>query len=38
MARPKSVEELFDREEIYDILVNYARGADRGDADLIATR
>ena len=37
MVRPKSVEELFDREEIYDILVNYARGADRGDADLIAT-
>ena len=36
MARPKSVEELFDREEIYDILVNYARGADRADVDLIA--
>jgi hypothetical protein len=36
MARPKSVEELFDRQEIYDLLVDYARGADRGDADLIA--
>ena len=36
MARPKSVEELFDREEIYDILVNYARGADRADVDQIA--
>lgn len=36
MARPKSIEELFDRQEIYDLLVNYARGADRGDADLIA--
>lgn len=36
MTRPKSVEELFDREEIYDVLVAYARGADRADADLIA--
>lgn len=35
MARPKSVEELFDRQEIYDLLVNYARGADRGDVALI---
>jgi len=35
MARPKSVEELFDRQEIYDLLVNYARGADRGDITLI---
>lgn len=37
MARPKSVEELFDRQEIYDLLVNYARGADRGDITLIET-
>ena len=35
MARPKSVEELFDRQEIYDLLINYARGADRGDITLI---
>lgn len=32
----RSVEALFDRQEIYDVLVKYARGADRGDADLIA--
>lgn len=37
MARPKSVEELFDRQEIYDLLINYARGADRGDITLIET-
>jgi len=35
MARPKSIEDLFDRQEIYDLLVNYARGADRGDITLI---
>lgn len=36
MPRPKTVEELFDRAEIYDVLVGYARGADRGDIEPIA--
>jgi ketosteroid isomerase-like protein len=31
-----TVEQLLDRQEIEDVLVSYARGADRGDADLIA--
>ncbi|MGV3479775.1 MAG: nuclear transport factor 2 family protein [Sphingobium sp.] len=31
-----TVEQLLDRQEIEDVLISYARGADRGDADLIA--
>lgn len=31
-----TIEQLLDRQEIEDVLVSYARGADRGDADLIA--
>ncbi len=31
-----TIELLLDRQEIADVLVGYARGADRGDADLIA--
>ncbi len=36
MTQSRSVEALFDRQEIYDVLVKYARGVDRGDADLVA--
>lgn len=32
-----TVEQLLDRQEIEDVLIGYARGADRGDADLIAS-
>lgn len=31
-----TIEQLLDRQEIEDVLVSYARGADRGDVDLIA--
>lgn len=31
-----TIEQLLDRQEIEDVLLGYARGADRGDADLIA--
>jgi ketosteroid isomerase-like protein len=34
--RRLTLDELLDRQEIHDVLVSYARGADRGDADLIA--
>lgn len=34
--RRLTIDELLDRQEIHDVLVSYARGADRGDADLIA--
>jgi len=30
-----TVERLLDRQEIEDILIGYARGADRADVDLI---
>lgn len=36
MGSPTSLAELLDRQAIADILVAYARGADRGDVDLIA--
>lgn len=32
-----TIEQLLDRQEISDVLIGYARGADRGDADLIAS-
>lgn len=35
MAAPASLSDLLDRQIISDILIAYARGADRGDADLI---
>lgn len=31
-----TIDQLLDRQEIEDVLVGYARGADRGDAELIA--
>jgi hypothetical protein len=31
-----TIEQLLDRQEIEDVLIGYARGADRGDAELIA--
>lgn len=31
-----TIDQLLDRQEIEDVLIAYARGADRGDADLIA--
>ena len=31
-----TLDQLLDRQEIADVLVSYTRGADRGDADLIA--
>lgn len=31
-----TIEQLLDRREIEDVIISYARGADRGDADLIA--
>ena len=35
MAR-LTLDQLLDRQEIHDVLIAYARGADRGDAELIA--
>lgn len=31
----KALQALLDRQEIYDVLIKYARGADRGDIELI---
>lgn len=35
-VQERSLDALFDRQEIHDVLVKYARGVDRGDADLVA--
>ncbi|MEO1310877.1 MAG: nuclear transport factor 2 family protein [Pseudomonadota bacterium] len=35
-ARDAAIDALLDKQAIYEVLVKYCRGADRGDADLIA--
>lgn len=34
--REAAIDALLDKQEIHEVLVKYCRGADRGDADLIA--